>query len=238
MSEIKHLTLEESLLFRDHKVDGRKEPQLQGFVVVKDAETGKVLLAKKNLVVRKGREMTLRQIFRIPGSINGETESSLKDKSILLFGIGSGGAPNNDPFSPFAPTPSDEGLNAEMPFRLITAADAMAPGEAVLYSDGRSSTGGTTEWYKKTFSNGHGDLTIDPATDEVYVKLRLQISKAEARDQFVNELGLFWAKYNASATEQNAKYSEYAMFSRITFFTEPLPSNTNKALDIDYYVYL
>jgi hypothetical protein len=45
-------------------------------------------------------------------------------------------------------------------------------------------------------------------------------------------------QYNASALDMNSKFSNYFMFSRITFLTEPLPSTTNKALDIDYYVYL
>ena len=238
MNDIKELSFEEQLLFKDNKVDGRKQPQLGGFVVVKDADSGKILLAKKNLVVRSGREMTLRQIFRIPSSITGETESMLKDKSILLFGIGSGGAPNNDPFNPFAPTPADTELNSAIPFRITTAAAPMPADDVALFTDGRASTGGATEWYKKTFSNNHGEFTVNPATDETFVKLQLQITKDDARDGFVNELGLFWAKYNVSATDPNARYSDYTMFSRITFLTEPLPSNTNKALDIDYYVYL
>ena len=238
MSDTKYLNFEEQLLFKDNKVDGRSEPRLGGFVVVKDAESGKILMAKKNLVVRRGREMTLRQIFRIPGSITGETEATLKDKSILLFGIGSGGAPNNDPFNPFAPTPADTDLSAAFPFRVSSAASPIPTAEAGLFTDSRAGTGGTTEWYKKTFTNGHGEITVNPATDETYVKLALQITKDDSRDRFVNELALYWAKYNASGADQNAKYSEYTMFSRITFLTEPLPSNTNKALDIDYYVYL
>lgn len=238
MSDVKYLNFEEQLLFKDNQVDGRKEPQLGGFVVVKDAETGKVLLAKKNLVVRRGREMTLRQIFRIPGSVAGETEAVLKDKSILLFGIGSGGAPSNDPFNPFAPTPSDTNLSNAFPFRISSAAAPLPTADVPFYTDGRAGTGGTMEWFKKTFSNGRGEITINPTTDETFVKLKLQITKDDSRDRFVNELALFWAKLNTSATDQNAKYSEYTMFSRITFLTEPLPSNTNKALDIDYYVYL
>ena len=238
MNDIKELSFEEQLLFKDNKVDGRKQPQLGGFVVVKDADSGKILMAKKNLVVRRGREMTLRQIFRIPGSITGETEATLKDKSILLFGIGSGGAPSNDPFNPFAPTPADTDLSSAMPFRITTAAAAMPSSDAALYTDGRAGSGGSTEWYKKTFTNNHGEITVNPATDETFVKLQLQITKDDARDRFVNELALYWAKFNGSATDMNAKYTEYTMFSRITFLTEPLPSNTNKALDIDYYVYL
>jgi hypothetical protein len=238
MNDIKELSFEEQLLFKDNKVDGRKQPQLGGFVIVKDADSGKILLAKKNLVIRRGREMTLRQIFRIPGSITDETESTLKDKSILLFGIGSGGAPNNDPFNPFAPTPSDTDLNSAMSFRITTAAAPMPTSDVSLYTDGRASTGGATEWFKKAFSNGHGEITINPTTDETFVKLQLQITKDDARDHFVNELALYWARFNSSATDMNAKYTEYTMFSRITFLTEPLPSNTSKALDIDYYVYL
>jgi hypothetical protein len=237
-NEIKELTFEESLLFRDSNVDGHR-PMLGGIVVVRESGTRKILQpAKPNLVVRNGREMTLRKIFNLPGAVAGETESQLGAKSVLLFGIGTGGTPNNDPFNPFAVTPSDKDLSSAISFRTTSAAAPFSNSDAEKYTDGRATTGGNIEWHKKLFSNGHGEITVDPLTDTVYNKLSLQITSEDARDKFVNELALFWTRYNAAALDMNSKFSDYFMFSRITFLTEPLPSSTSKGLDIDYFVYL
>ena len=237
METIKQMTFEERKIFND-SLFKKTAQRISGLVVVKDAATGEILLTKKNLVVRSGRETSLRKIFNIPDTINSESESMLKDKSVLLFGLGTGGAPSSDPFSPFAPSPADTELNSPIPFVTSSASNPLSSSDTLLYSDYRTSSGNTFDWFKKTFSNGKGELTVDPSTDEVYMKLQLQISASEVRDKFVNELGLYWAKYNASGSDQNAKYSSYKLFSRITFLTEPFPSNTAKAIDIDYYIFL
>lgn len=237
-NSIKTLTFEESMLFKDHGVSDKTMPALSGFVVIKDAESGEVLLAKKNLVVRRGRELTLRKAFAIPGSIVGETVTSLKDKSVLLFGIGTGGTPLNDPFNPTPPTPSDLDLNTPVSFRTSSASNVMTVTEAGKYTDGRNEAAITVGWYKKKFSNDSGVLTVDGTNDSVAVLLSLQISALDARERLINELGLYYSRFTPGATTQNTMYSEYSLFSRITFQTEPLPSNSSKALDIDYYVYL
>lgn len=237
-SETQSLTVEERMLFQEHGVDPRHEPQLQGFVVVKDAETGRILQAKKNLVVRNGRQMTLRKIFNLPGAVVGETATTLSQKSVMLFGIGSGGTPANDPFNPFSPTPSDTGLSSAIPFRVAGTSNPLPDADVSKYTDGRPGIGGNTDWYKKLFSNGSGVITVDAATDSVYNKLSLQISALDCRDRYVNELALYWTRVLPSGVGMNAKYSDYFIFSRITFLTEPFPAATAKGLDIDYYVYL
>ena len=238
---IKELSLEDQMIFGDLARQGGKAShggRIEGFVVVRDAETGAVLFAKKNLVVRRGREMTLRKIFNLPGSIEGETESTLKEKHVFLFGIGSGGTPNSDPFNPIVPTPSDTDLSSPVAFR-VTSDSVPMPTDSVLnYTDGRAGAGGTQSWFKKVFNNGQGELTINPATDEVFNRLELFISAADARDKFLNEIGLYFAKRNMASQDPNIRFTEYTMFSRFTFMTEPLPSATNKALKIDYYVYM
>lgn len=233
---IKTLSFEESMLFKDHGISDRTMPSLGGFVVIKDAETGEVLLAKKNLVVRRGRELTLRRAFAISGSVAGETDAALKDKSVLLFGIGTGGD-TADPFVPVTPSPSDTTIES-VAFRVTSVLNPMTTTDALKYTDGIAETGNTIGWYKKKFTNGNGVLTVDPANDSVSVLLNLQISSLDARDRFINELGLYYARYTPAGIDQNSKYGEYSLFSRITFPTEPLPSASSKALDIDYYVYL
>jgi hypothetical protein len=238
----KELNFEEQLLFKDNKINGRTEPNLGGFCVFKDAETGKILLAKKNLVVRNGRELTLRKIFNI-ARIPDNTTEIMKNKSILLFGIGNGGTAEGTPFmlnSPtYSPTPSDNNLRSEISFRTSSIAAPIPEFEANMYTDFRINQDiRYNSWYKKSFTNGNGEITINPATDETFVKLKLNITKDDARDKFVNELGLFFAEYDPLGSNMNEVYSKFDLFSRITFMTEPLPSNTSKALEIDYYVYL
>ena len=237
MNETKYLSFEEKKLLSDSHTYSSNS-RIEGHVVIKDASTGKVLLSKKNLVLRTGRSTTLRKIFNLPDIATNESESLLKDKSVMLFGLGVGGAPSSDLFTIFSPSPADTELNSPIPFRSSTASNPLSGSEILLYSDYRSSYGNSTDWYKKTFSNGNGTIVIDAETDECFVKLQLQITAEEVRDQFVNELGLYWAKYNAAGADQNSKYSSYKIFSRITFLTEPFPANTSKALDIDYYIYL
>lgn len=232
----REITVEESFLFKDHNVNPVKEGPLNGFVVVKD-ENGEILIAKKNLVVRAGRNLSLRKIFGQPGFIANEDEAALNQKKVLLFGIGKGGAPMSDPFNPLPPTPSDTDLSSPIPFRSSSSALPLLPSEEALYTDGRD-VNGTMQWYKKRFSNGNGEFVVDSANDFVYNKLQLQVTDKEARDLFVNEISLFYAQYSPSGLTQNLKYTNYSIFSRFTLQTEPLPSNTNKALNIDYYVYL
>lgn len=232
----REMTVDEKWLFKDHSVNPSREGPLNGFVVVKD-ENGEILIAKKNLVVRSGRNLSLRKIFGQPGFILGEDEAALNQKKVLLFGIGSGGTPSSDPFNPTLPTPSDTDLSSPLYFRTSTAALPLSTTDAALYTDGRD-VNGTTRWYKKRFSNGNGEFVVDSTNDWVYNKLQLQITEKEARDFFVNEISLYYTQYSSAGVTQNLKYTNYSLFSRFTFQTEPMPSNTNKALNIDYYVYL
>lgn len=209
----------------------------KNFAIFRDLE-GSVLQAKENLVVRKGREMTMRKIFNNPGAIVGENQATLGLKSILLFGLGTGGTPLATPFAPYTPTASDADLATATPFR-VSAGDLPA-GDQSKYCDGRASSGtaANTDWYKKTFENGNGAITVNTSLDQVYNKLTLAVTAADARDKLVNELALYFAKYNASGVTNNDKYTEFFMFSRLTFQTESLPSTSSKGLNIDYFVYL
>jgi hypothetical protein len=243
MQDCKFLRADERVAFRDlgvgvNGIDHDSNSRIHGIVIVRDAETGEILFKKKNLVVRSGREMTLRKIFGIPGSIPGETEADLKEKFVLTFGIGNGGTPNADPFNPLVPTPSDSDLSNPISFRSEFGSVTIPLGEADNYADNRISSGGQVDWYKKVFTNGHGVLTVDPDTDEVYNELELFISSSDARDKFINEIGLYFSKYNPAANDPSQRHTEFKIFSRFTFMTEPMPSATNKALKISYFVYM
>lgn len=63
------------------------------------------------------------------------------------------------------------------------------------------------------------------------MKISLEISEKDARGSLISELGLFSAKKNGNV------YTDYELFSRVTFQTEPLNESLNKALLINYYVF-
>ena len=243
--ETKILSLEEKMIFKDLGIQKGTpaQPLLNGVVVIRDADTGEVLLTKKNLVVRAGRELALRQLFKMPygtlsyenniflPSTGTETLAKLNERTVNLFAIGKGGAPTASPFSPDPVRPADNDIVAPVGFRNSTAATPLTAAEQKIYTDSRVSPvdPNTTVWYKKTFTKN--EIILDDATDSYYVKLKLDITNTEARDTIVNELCLY------SSRLINGAYLEPKIFSRITFPTEPLYATNSKALTIDYYIY-
>jgi hypothetical protein len=227
-TETRVLTLGEKILFREaNKMPGAALKK--GLVTMTDPDTGRVIFAKKaNLILRRGRELTLRKIFGIPYPSSDEV--ILNATKILLFGIGTGGTPAGDPFNPTAPTPPDAELSTRVPFRLTSASNPLPTVDIPKYVDDVTDGGtGLTAWYKKAFTAQ--EIVMDDVSDDYYVKLTLDITKEDARDALINELALYSATYSAG------NYSSYRIFSRITFPTEPLPSTTNKALTVEYYIY-
>lgn len=215
------MTFEEQKILADHKINNHN------FIVVRDPATGEVLQVRKNLVLRSGREFDLRKIFGIPYA--GESVAALNSRTLCVFGIGTGGSPVANPFTPIAPTPADTELNTRVAFRTANAARPLSSTDALKYTDSVT-TGAETAYFKKTFTSTPS-VTIDTARDQVYVKVPLSISAQDARDQLISELALYTAVQNSNV------YSGFKIFSRVTFQTEPLQSATGKALDIDYYVY-
>lgn len=205
----------------------------KNFMVIYDKETGEVLNVANNLVVYSGRRFALRKLFSngTNSITNGKANlDSLNATSVCLFGIGTGGTPANNPFEVINPTAVDVDLNTAIPFRVTSTSTGveLSADEAGKYHDGRTA-GGSTSYYKKRFEEI--ELGGNPAEDEVYVKMTLEISEKDARGGKLSELALY------SAKNTNNNYSAFEMFSRITFETEPLNEKTNKALVIAYYVY-
>ena len=206
---------------------GRSNPHAKhNFIVVRDPETGAILQTRTNLVVRKGREFNLRKIFDIP--YDNETQVILDKRSINLFAIGSGGTPTADPFNPLAPTPADVGMSKEVPFRVVPTGQSLPAEDAGKYHDART-LGGNTSYYKKTYSSKA--IVTDDVNDDYYVKLTLDITEKDARGAIVSELGLF------SAVKNGAQLIDPRVATRVTFQSEALSQETNKALVIEYYVY-
>lgn len=207
----------------------------KNFMVIRDKETGEVLQVANNLVVQSGRIFTLKKLFSILNT-NGATASNsssldnLHQRTVCCFGIGSGGTPQNDPFNPTAPTAKDVGLSTKIPFRTVDSSSGtqLTSEEQQKYIDENVSST-TKTYYKKTFESM--ELIHNADNDDVYVKLGLEVSDKDARNTIVSELALF------SALKAGNNYSNFEIFSRITFQSEPLNTTTNKALLINYYIY-
>ena len=196
------------------------------FIIVRDPNTGAILQTRKNLVIRRGREFSLRKMFNIPYS--SETTVQLGNRFINLFGIGTGGTPSSEPFTPLVPTPGDSELNNPVPFRIAPSSTPLSGSDALKYFDGRTMSSNIS-YYKKTFTNA--TLILDDANDDYYCKLTLNIDSTDARGSIISELGLYTSMLS------NGIYSNPLMATRVTFQSEPLTIGTNKGLEIEYYVY-
>jgi hypothetical protein len=225
MAEAKVIQLHEDPTLSD--LIARSKGVRKNFIIVRDAETNAIIQTKENLVLQTGREFNLRKIFGIP--YNSETLANLNERTICLFGIGSGGTPSADPFNPIAPTPTDANLNTKVAFRTVATGNALPAGDDTKYY-GMETLGGNDSYYTKRFT-GSPTLVVDPLNDECYVKLTLDIVKEDARGTIISELGLY------SARLVGTNYLDPKIATRVSFQSEPLGAATNKALVIEYYVY-
>ncbi|WP_368880293.1 hypothetical protein [Proteus mirabilis] len=219
------ITLEERMMIGDN-VDSAVAPH--NFIAVRDKGTGKVLFTRKNLVVRIGRELTLRHLFDLPYS--SEDQEKLHNRTLCLFGIGSGGTPESDPFNPLVPTSADKDLNKAVPFRIVNSGNPLPEEDKKLYFDTKQNHD-DTQYMKKLFTKK--ELVVDTEKDRVYVKVTLDVNALDARGQKFSEIGIF----SARVTKPGETYEDIQMFSRITFDTESLSATTGKGLTIEYYVF-
>lgn len=225
MQDNKMITVNDDLALKDLMGQDTSDNKYN-YIIVRDKETGAVLQTRKNLVVRKGREFNLRKLFGI--AYNSESIAQLNTRTINMFGIGEGGTPSAEPFSPIAPSPSDAALSKEVPFRSVSKDTALTGGDELKYFDKRV-VQDADAYYKKLFSAK--ELVMDDAKNDYYVKMTLDITDKDARGTYINELALFTSMSTGST------YTVPLIATRVTFQTEPLSVDTKKGLSIDYYVY-
>lgn len=203
---------------------------LGGVVEIRDAETGALLVRRKNIFVLRGRTFLLEKLFNDQVAADSGYIQNLARK-INLFRIGSGGTPEGSPFAPIPPSPLDMNLATPIAFRSVHQDDVdthLTEEEQSIYHepmvDGVDST--ITHYYAKTFEQLTPPLVLNKATNETYRLITLMLSEKDCREQFINELGL------CISTDE---FGDIELFSRLTFSTEHMTGN--KSLLISYYTY-
>ena len=229
--------------------------QVHGHVIVKDADTGEILVDKDNLVLMRTRVWLFEQLFKIdaPASLNYTKDNS---RSIALFSIGSGGADiNANPFAPFVPKFSDIELGQRIPFVTVdpdkannaesqanpSIVSSLTSAQRNIYYMPVSNSDGTTPYYAKRFKGAtaanpfgsSGKWVIDNYSGKVAFSLSMNIDKSEARGNVINEIGLWMATYNSSANT----FTNPFLATRICFDTDSL-SSLNKNIEIEYLMYI
>jgi len=192
------------------------------------------------------RTFALEMLFR--DVITGSPYIQNLNRKVCLFKIGTGGAPEGDPFNPHVPSYTDMDVAANVAFltvdpNKITSGDPekasnpsivteLSPEQQLKYYQPVVDPldPSVTHYYAKTFEGA--EWVFDLENNEVYRKLTLLISNIDARNKFINELSLIIAYYDDVANE----YGQYEAFSRLCFDTESL-TNLSKSIMIDYLIY-
>ena len=232
---------------KDEASINNKDTSLRGKVKFLDDE-GNLLFEKDNLIVLRGRVFALEKMFNDDNN-EGSYDKNL-NREIVMFKIGTGGAPENNPFQPYTPEFSDLDIAQPIPFRVVDGNDAdttlTAEEENVYYDAKINSVDSTlTEYYGKRFDQQDPIWEIDLANNEVYKKMIMKVDTKDfrtvptgnpdqpfTREANINELGLYFAFFNDTTN----KMEDVELFSRLTFSTEPL-SNLSKSITIEYYIF-
>lgn len=235
--------------------ENNKKEHVRGHVILKDHDTGKVLVEKDNLVLLRTRVWLFEQLFKTtPPTTYSSTVDN--DRQIALLTIGQGGADvNATAFSPYVPKFDDKALGQKVPFIIVNPDkdndSSLKPNPSVVqelsedqknvYYLPETEPDGSIYYYGKRPTNANANSpygnskgwNIDQSTGEVSFSIEFSIGTTDARGYIINELGLFLAHYDKGSNT----YTNSELATRITFDSESMNSLT-KTLDIEYILYI
>lgn len=202
----------------------------KNYIRILDKNTGRVLINRReNIITHRGRTFALEKLYK---DVNDSTDYPIKnyDRKINLFSVGDGGCPVGDPFSPIIPSPLDLELANKVPF--ITIPVGIDPVD--IYPDIVMSNyptvpevvSGNNIYYYKRFNILEPEWFIDRATNTVYKKVELILNIEDCRNEYINELSLFFS---------TDTFTDIEMYSRVTFPTEAITGS--KLLVVEYYTF-
>ena len=192
-------------------------------------ETGTSFLIRKNLVVQRGRSFALERVHGIAPPVNAGYINDLQ-RTILLFGVGTGGTPTDNPFAPIPPTPSDVALTNPVPFRVVDPTDlstAIATVDVPSYPV-YTTVNSKKNYNYKVFDQTQTQYVVNKVDNKIYRKIPLYISPSDCRGYKLNEIALFFC---------TGSYTNIEMYSRATFDSESMSQSTGKGLLVNYYTY-
>lgn len=165
-----------------------------------------------NLIAYPGREWVASRIF----GVNNTNITAEDTHFICWFGIGSGGAPAGDPFTPSSPTLSDSSLDTALPISETNT----------NYGDDRGDG-----YYKKQLESVDFDQDEDNNNRWLTAKATFILDTDDANwDDPINEAGLFIAE-----TDSSGHNGPFTLFSRITFSS--FQKTSTRKITFVWYVY-
>ena len=191
-------------------------------------QTGKCLL-RKNAIVQRGRTFALEKIHNILAPVESGYIRDL-NRSILLFGVGTGGTPVDQPFAPLPVANDATSLTAPAPFRVVdpnNASTAIASAELSSYPL-FTTLNGKRYYYYKTFDQQQTQFVVNKIDNKIYRKIPLYISPNDCRGLKINEIALYFC---------TPSYGSIEMYSKATFDSESMSADSGKGLLINYYTY-
>lgn len=195
-------------------VQNEKRPK--GFVHIYelDKDGVKKLVQKSNLVLYQGREIVASHMF----NIQNPNITASPNEFICWFGLGSGGAPEGNPFVPNPPSSTDIELSTPV---MINATDSTCAGFVV-------GLGGYTKHPFDTIT-----FQQDPYNSDRYLIIQVLTTMGldDAVGKTVNEAGLYTA--NSAAGGYGG---EFHLFARVTF-PSIYKSDTRELLFV-WYLYV
>lgn len=226
---MKKIIIEENLDNVKDILEISREENLENknYIRLIDANTGRVLINRKhNIITHRGRTFALEKLYGDTNNLNSYSIKNL-NRSINLFSVGDGGCPQGDPFSPILPSPLDLQLANKVPFQNKVAGDNGDNGvDTDKYPVTPSTESGRDLYYYKRFNILDPEWFIDRPTNTVYKKLDLIVDITDCRNEYVNELGLFFS---------TSTFTQIEMYSRVTFPTESITGN--KRILVEYYTF-
>ena len=279
-SNVQILSFDEAMSFEEameasrQKLPPDQQPFFGGMVDVYDAESGELLISKRpNIVTLRGRLFALERLYNHEASQT--TISSLdgtnpfqtgsyrtnKEREIVFFTVGSGGANAGDWFNTKAPNFNSTSLYNQIAFRRVPAAiygtnsgnDLTAEERAMYYLPRK--VGNEIHFFGKRFNDFSSNYFLDTINNKVYKKLTLEISNKDCRiigndEDRINELGLVIASKSKngitvpptggrlpvpSSANQGNLDLDWDLYSHLTFKTEAIYGT--KSLLIEYFTY-
>ena len=198
------------------------------FVDMINPETGNCLL-RKNAIVQRGRTFALEKIHNILAPVEAGYIRDL-NRSILLFGVGTGGTPVDQPFAPLPVANDAASLTTPAPFRIVNpnnASTAIAESEIASYPV-YTEANGKRNYYYKAFDQAQTQFVVNKVDNKIYRKIPLYVSPNDCRGLKINEIALFFC---------TPIYGKIEMYSKATFDSESMSADTGKGLLINYYTY-